>query len=217
MLVLVTADKARRLSLVRALLEHGIFTYVVSPDTALTVCEQKDTGGVILDCVGALSIGEALCRRLRNDYPPLPIAAIVANRACPDMPVNSLFRAGWTEEELTACVLDFCHRVCGWQQEPLSTFSLTLGNAPEETVYMGYRMPLSPREHEILRCLLYRSPEYTAADDLLTLCYPEGDQAQSNLTVQIRNINRRAQSIDPRRLIVNRRGLGYRLRHGIVD
>ena len=215
MLVLVTAHKSRHLELVHTLLGYGIFTYVTTPDAAQAVCRDKDTGGVVLDCVGMLTAGEALCRALRAEYPLLPIAAMVAADAVPNMEIHALLREG-DPARLTADLLDFCQRTCGWRTSVLSTFSLTVTNAPEETVYMGYRMPLSAREHTVLRCLFYRSPSYTTADDLLALCYPQGHQRAANLTVQICNINRRAARIDPRPLIVNHRGRGYRLRYGIV-
>jgi len=81
---------------------------------------------------------------------------------------------------------------------------------------MRYRMPLSPKEHEILRCLFYRWPRATTAEDLLALCYPEGGKAKENVAVQIGRINQRAKSIHPRPLIVFQRNTGYRLRNGIV-
>ena len=112
--------------------------------------------------------------------------------------------------------LDFCITDCNWRRKPLSTFALTVGDVPEATLYMGYRLPLSPKEHTILRCLFYRSPYETSADDLLSLCYPTEPVKRENLTVLIARINRKASLIDPNPLIVNRYGKGYRLRDGIL-
>ena len=80
---------------------------------------------------------------------------------------------------------------------------------------MGYPLPLSQTEHRILRCLFYRSPHLTSAIDLMSLCYPLGEQSISNLAVQIRRINERASKIDPRPLIVNVYGKGYVLREDL--
>ena len=50
----------------------------------------------------------------------------------------------------------------------------------------------------------------------MSLCYPCEYKSISNLAVQIHEINRHAMKIDPRPLIVNVYGKGYRLRDGIV-
>lgn len=216
MLVLVTSQKTRRAALVKSLNEHGVFVYISSFEQAEdTVC-QKDTGGVILDCVGKLSAGERLCARLRETYPQIPIAAIVSKEAIPCMEINRLLREA-DEKLLFDDALDFCIQNCGYRARRLSTYCLSVGNAPEETLYMGYRLPLSPKEHELLRFLFYRWPAYTAPEDLLELCYFDSLVSKQNLTVQIGRINQHAKDLGLQPLIVNRRGMGYRLRSGIVE
>ena len=216
MLLFVTDRKTVHASLIDALIGHGIFLHVATSDTAEHVCEARDTGGVLLDCVGSLRTGEQLCARLREKYPSMPIAAWVAERAIPNMPVNYLLRDS-DEASVLADVLEFCFCVCGFQETPLSTHTLEIGCDPASTHYMGYTLALSPREHRILRCLLYRYPRPTSPDELLSLCYPEGVQVSANLSVQISRINAAAAAIDPRPLVVflPREG-GYRLRDGIL-
>jgi len=215
MLVLVTAHKTRRVALVKSLNEHGVFVFVTSPEEACKRVHEKDTGGVILDTIGALNTCERLCAELREAYPQMPIGAIVSEHAIPKMEINRILREG-QETALAEDVLDFCKQNCNYCAERLSTYCLSVANAPEETLYMGYRMPLSPKEHMILRFLFYRAPAYTSSEDLLELCYPEGNVKKENPRVLIGRINRRAKQIDAHRLIVHRRGLGYRLRDGIV-
>jgi DNA-binding response OmpR family regulator len=215
MLVLVTTQKTRRVSLVKSLNEHGVFVFITSPEDACRMVEAKDTGGVLLDTHACLSACERICAALREHYPQMPIGAIVSKQAIPQMAVNRIIREddGTTTDEE---VLDFCIQNCGYHTKHLSTYCLSVANAPEETLYMGYRMPLSPKEHTILRCLFYRSPYETSADDLLSLCYPTEPVKRENLTVLIARINRKAALIDPNPLIVNRYGKGYRLRDGIL-
>ena len=145
----------------------------------------------------------------------MPIAAILSPLAVPDLAVNRLIRLG-TNSNLSAEVLDFCRRTCGWSDRALTTYALTVGTSPEENRYMGYPLKLSAREHEILRCLFYRAPYVTTKADLMELCYPEGTQRLDNVTVQIHAINQKAAAIDPRPLVVNVYGKGYRLRDGIL-
>ena len=216
MLVFVTPYKTRRADLVEHLNRNGVFVYVSSPESAHKIVLQKDTGGVLLDAVGNLGTCERLASDLRSEYPAMPIAAIVAKDAIPQMEINTLLR-DTDERSVLEQALDFCICHCGWRTKVLSTHCLTVDDIPEATLYMGYRLPLSPKEHEILRCLFYRLPYDTATDDLLSLCYPNQPAKRENLTTLIARINQKAKVIDSHPLIVNRYGKGYRLRDGILD
>ena len=215
MLILITQRTASFRRLAVRLSVNGVFTYVCPFETARFYCDRKDTGGVIVDCVDSLPVGEALCEVLRDTYPDLPIAALVPPNSIPNMPATRMI-TDCEREVLFEELLHFCTHTCGWSTVSLSTHALTVGNDPDGTRYMGYRLCLSPRQHIILRCLFYRSPTLTPIDDLMSLCYPEGVQSVSNLAVQINRINERAKKIDPRPLIVSCRNRGYRLRDGIL-
>ncbi len=215
MLLFVTDAAHSRKHIRPRLAEHGVYTFVCPYETAEFYCDKKDTGGVLLDCVGNLPRAESLCATLRRQYPNMPICAIVAPQSIPNLEVQRLIReCGDVFED----VLDFCIRDCGWRVRRLTTDVLTLEDDPTKTVYMGYRLSLTPREHTILRCLFYRSPRVTSADDLLSLCFSDakGGLSAANLPTHIASINRRAREIDPRPLIVNVYGKGYRLRDGVV-
>ena len=213
MLILVTESRALRAPLIQRLLKHGIYTFPCPFETAAFYCDAKDTGGVLLDCVGNLTRGEQLCALLREKYPEMPIGAILSPLAIPDLAVNRLIREN---DDIFDDVLDFCTRNCGWNTARLTAYPLTVEDDPTKTVYMGYPMPLTPREHTLLRCLFYRSPRVTSVDDLMSLCFSDAPLSAENVIKQISNINRRAAEIDPRPLIVNVYGKGYRLRDGIV-
>ena len=215
MLIFVTDRKSAHLDLIAELKTNGVYSFVCSYEAADVLCRIKDTGGVVLDCIANLPRAEALCAYLRAEYPELPIAAIVAPLAVPDMAINTLLRIRGNND-LAAEILDFCIRVCGWPTRRMTTYALTVGNTPAETYYMGYPLRLSAREHEVLRCLFYLAPRITTRDDLMELCYPEGSQKINNIVVQIHGINQKAAAIDPRPLIIHERDRGYRLRDGIL-
>ena len=213
MLLLVTEDRRRHRPLLSALLARGIFVYVSSYETAEFYCESKDVGGVVLDCIAALTHGEQLCKDLRDLYPAeLPIAALIAEGARPDMLADCLIRVNEGHERE---ILTFCHQNCGWSEKPLSLYHLTVGNNPTENRYMGRQLKLSQQAHTILRCICYRAPYVTSTDDLLSLCFPEQTKTADHLAMQIAKINHAAQEIDPRPLVINEYGKGYRLRDGI--
>lgn len=213
MLLLVSDAPSLRAQLVSRLSEHGIYTFQCPFETAEFFCDKKDTGGVLLDCKGALTRGEQLCARLHEKYPDMPICAILAPLAVPDLAVNRLIRE---TGDVFDDVLDFCIRTCGWKTARLTTHALTVGSNPESIFYMGYRLSLTPSEYTLLRCLFYRSPRVTSARDLLSLCFPGRRISVTNVTTHISNINKRAAELDPRPLIVNVHNQGYRLRDGIV-
>ena len=215
MLLVITDRRELGKELASILSNQGIFTFACPLETGEFYCDQKDTGGVLLDCVSDLKAGEKLCRALRNAYPPMPILAIVSKDAIPEMEADRILRED-ALKSLLPDILDFCERNCGWVREPLTTYFLTVGNTRQEVVYMGYPLLLSERGFEILRCLFYRYPELTSASDLMSLCYPEGTEQIGNLAVQIHHINQCAEKIDPRPLVVNLYGKGYKLRDGIL-
>ncbi len=216
MLILVTEQKKQHVATVETLIANGIFSFVCPYETAGILCDKKDTGGVVLDCLSNLPRAERLCAELRRLYPEMPIAAIVAPNAVPDLAVSRLIRVENARDALLD-VLDFCIRTCGWRTQTLSTFSLYVENDPAKTRYMGYPLLLTPREHRILRCLFYRAPLVTSKEDLMELCYPEGWQNLQNIVIQIGHINHKAAEIDDRPLIVNDYGKGYRLRAGVLQ
>jgi hypothetical protein len=117
---------------------------------------------------------------------------------------------------MVASVMTFCRDACGWETDGLLTAALDVGDDPIDTHYLGYGLPLSRHAHEVLRCLFYRSPCTTGAEDLMTLCLPDDLRCRDNLARQICTINSQAARIDPRPLVVSVNGSGYRLRDGIL-
>ena len=216
MILFVTERREYHLESLRRLIAQGIFLYPCRFSSAVKLCRKKDIGGVVIDCVGEMPRSEIVCARLRQTQPDeMPIAAIVTPKSIPCLAIDRLIRDDG--KDLFDDLLDFSKVNCGWSTEPLSTFRLRVGNRTEDTLYMGHPFPLPPRAHSILRCLFYRAPALTSTKDLLRLCYPEAVQNPNNLATQIRNINLLAKEIDPRPLIINEYGKGYRLRDGILN
>ena len=215
MLILITNRKELGHRLTRLLFDNGVYLYQCPTDTGLFFCHAKDTGGVLLDYTSDPRRGNGILEELQKCYPEMPIAVLCTRKKAPSAKVRRLI---YEEEcpDLESEALDFCFTECGWCRDPISTFYLTVSKSPANTVYMGYRLKLSPKETEILRFLFYRWPRTTPIDDICRLTAPLSPAKMSTVTVQIRNINLRAARIDSRPLIVNEYGKGYRLRDGIV-
>ncbi len=213
MLLLITDRRHAARAWGTVLLSHGIYHLRASLENAAYLAEQKDIGGVILDCVTDPKRAAALARLLHARYPDLPVCAIRSPREILDIPADRLLCEADTD--LPFGLLEFC-RTAGWAPLPMEVFDLYVEEEPSKTRYMGYSFPLSSREHTLLCCLFYRSPTPTSSDNLMSLCYPGERKSISNLAVTVRRINQRAQAIDPRPLIVNQYAKGYCLREGIV-
>ena len=77
------------------------------------------------------------------------------------------------------------------------------------TELLGYPLAVTPTQVRILRALLQTAPEAIAADRLSAECLHT--QGNGQVPVQIHAINRAAMEISGRKLILNRRGVGYYL------
>ena len=214
MLLIITNREGWASRLSPVLLKNGIYHLCVPLAYGTFACEREDTGAVIVDCVPSLSRGEHICADLRRRYPNLPIAIVASAKER----VNARADAVLRDENIdTLCenVLSLC-RANGWSSAPLSTFYLCL-TPPDCAEYMGLSLSLSPAEFRVLHCIFYRSPSHTSTEQLVALCANDGASSEESLAVLIHRINQKATKIDPRPLIVNEYGKGYRLRDGILD
>ena len=213
MLLIITDREGWASHLSPLLLENGIYHLCVPTSFGTFACEHEDTGAVILDCVPSLTRGEHICADLKRRYPNMPVAMVVAPKARPNAHADAVLRDG-NLDTLCENIVSLC-RANGWSATPLSTYYLRL-TPPNHAEYMGLTLPLSPAEFRILHCIFYHSPRPTLPEHLVALCVGDGASSEDSLTVLIYRINQKAALIDPRPLIVNEYGKGYRLRDGIL-
>ena len=214
MLLIITDREGWASRLSPFLLERGIYHLCVPHAYGAFTCEREDTGAVILDCVPSLSRGEHLCADLKKRYPELPIALVATPEAIVNAHADAVFR-NENFEMLCENILSFC-LASGWRSAPLSTFYLRLAH-PNKAEYMGQPLSLSPAEFRILHCIFYHSPRPTSTELLVALSALDGAKNEAALAVLIHRINQKAALLDPRPLIVNEYGKGYRLRDGIIE
>lgn len=214
MLLIMTDREGWASYLSPILLENGIYHLCVPLSFGTFTCEREDTGAVILDAVPSLSRTEHICADLKRRYPDMPVAIIAAPKACVNAHTDAVLRDG-DIDELCQSILSICHAASGWNSSPLSTYYLRL-TPPDRAEYMGLLLPLSPSEFRILHCIFYHSPKPTSTELLVALLANEVAKNEASLAVLIHRINQKAAKIDPRPLIVNEYGKGYRLRDGIL-
>lgn len=213
MLLIITDREGWASRLSPILLENGIYHLCVPMSFGTFSCEREDTGAVILDCVPSLSRGEHICADLKQRYPNMPIAIVASPKSIVNARADAILRDG-NLNTLCENILSLCH-ANGWTFAPLSTYYLRLA-PPDCAEYMGLSLSLSPAEFRILHCIFYHSPRPTSTELLVALSAGEGAKNETALAVLIHRINQKAAKIDPRPLIVNEYGKGYRLRDGIL-
>ena len=214
MLLIITDREGWAFHLSPILLENNIYHLCVPLSYGTFICEREDTGAVLLDCVPSLSRGERICQDLKHRYPDMPVAIVAAPEAVVNAQADAIFRSA-SIDSLGVSILSFC-RANGWADKLLSTYYLQMG-AQNRVGYMGLPLSLSPAEYRILHCIFYHSPRPTSTELLLALSANEGAKNEATLAILIHRINQKAARIDPRPLIVNEYGKGYRLREGIID
>ena len=214
MLLIITDREGWASHLSPVLLENGIYHLSVPLSYGTFICEREDTGAVILDCVSSLSQGEHICADLKHRYPALPVAIVASPEAVVNAHADAVLRDG-NMEELLYNILSLC-RANGWSSAPLSTYYLRMGKE-NRVDYMGFSMTLSPLEYRILHCIFYHSPRSTSTELLKALISQDGTTTADSLAVLIHRINQKTAKIDPRPLVINEYGKGYRLRDGIID
>ena len=214
MLLIITDREGWASHLSPVLLENGIYHLSVPLSYGTFICEREDTGAVILDCVPSLSRGEHICADLKKRYPNMPVAMVASPEARVNAHTDAVLRDG-NINTLCENIVSLC-RANGWSASPLSTYYLRL-TPPDRAEYMGLTLPLSPAEFRILHCIFYHSPQPTSTELLVALSALDGTKNEDALAVLIHRINQKAAKIDPRPLIINEYGKGYRLRDGIID
>lgn len=215
MLLFLTDRKQTGLSLTRRLAEHGMTVLQESPEIGEYLCRShRPISAVLIDGIPQASAAQKLCTQLRAQYEELPIALMLEEGVIADAAADRIIRRS-DPETVAKEILQFC-KDCGWHST-LSTYTLSVSDDPDQTYLLGYRLPLSPREHQIVRFLFLCAPEVVGQDELMSVCFPEGSQSAANLPVQIHHINRKARTISKLPLIENVYGKGYRLCSELVQ
>ena len=196
MFLLISDHQDSALQAIRELSDRGLFVCYAPFETALYLCREKDTGGVVVDCTHRRATGARLCSALRHRYRDLPIAALTKNEE--PAPKHAVpIPLGDTDRETVDRLLHFFDCECNYRAPALSTHYLTVHPQKRRASYMGYSLRLSPVEHRLLYYLLYRAPHTVSADELCAFCFGRSDLSLDAIRVCVCRINRRAQRLAP--------------------
>ena len=97
-----------------------------------------------------------------------------------------------------------------WQRSDF----LSLGDDEKSIILIGYRVSLTRHEYGIVK-LLCDSSEGVSAESIIENCFKNKDSTVGNVAVHVYNINKKAQPITGRRLVVGDRKQGYKIAENI--
>lgn len=215
MILFLTENATLGIQICEKLLGLGVIIRWAKPDAGVCLCRDKDTCGVILDGTDDPIFAESICSELLESYPDLPIALLIPACRLISANVTRIIRTPMDGASVIRELMQFLTDSCGWSPI-LSNYALTVGQKPEQTVYLGYPLPISPTGLMILRFLFFRAPATVSTSELLAVCYPRNTQLPANIKVQIGKINQSAIKHTGVPLIEYAHGKGYRLCGGIV-
>ena len=195
MFLLISENRDAALQVCSILSSRGFFVCCSPFETALFLCEEKDMGGVAVDCTAFPERAKRLCSALRRLHPGMPIAALIRERSDPTPHADLILQATLSSSDTTDALGEFFTKVCQYRPMPLSTHYLRVDPNERTVQYMGYPIRLSPREHRILYCLLYRAPQAVRAEELCAFC--GGGLTTEAIRVYVHRINRHASKIAP--------------------
>lgn len=195
MFLLISEDRDAALQAGAILSERGFFVCCSPFETALFLCKEKDTGGVAVDCTAFPERAKRLCAVLHRLHPDMPVAALIRERSDPTPHADLILQASLSSPTATDTLQEFFAKVCRYRPAPLSTHYLSVAPESRTVRYMGYPIRLSPREHRMLYCLLYRAPHTVSAEELCAFC--GGGLTPEAIRVYVHRINRRTARLAP--------------------
>ena len=89
---------------------------------------------------------------------------------------------------------------------------LNVGDTEKRTKLLGFMLKVTPTEHRILSFLCSRTGRFTSAEIILNCCFADSDRLTlSCVSTHISSVNRKAEPITNRRLIISEKDSGYML------
>ncbi len=215
MLLFLSKNCSLKDAVAKSLRDSGIPLLTADLKMGEALVDSHDVGGAIVNGSVDSAAADALCSRLLERYPDMPIALLLPNEYSANAPVARILRLPQPDGQSAAELLTFCTSLCGCPIR-ISTHALTL-ECDGSASYLGYSVRLTPSEASVLRYLLLQAPRAVSHADLLAVCLVRDPQKSASLPALISAMNRRFAAVSPEtRLIESVFGIGYRLRDGIV-
>jgi two-component system response regulator MprA len=203
-----------------ALAQEGFDVILATDDAeALEVVQDEEPDAVIVDVFEPDAHGAALCRRLRETSPRLPVLmlgepdAVVAHTGGLAAGADEYLAKPFVLIELLTRIRGLLRRKGRIGSEVLRFADLALDPTTREVVRGGERLELTLTEFTLLELFLSHPREVLPRALIFTRVWGFDFGSKSNsLNVRIGHLRRKLEAGDKSRLIHTVRGVGYVLR-----
>jgi len=203
-----------------ALAQEGFDVILATDDTeALEVVQDEEPDAVIVDVVAPNTDGAALCRRLREASPRLPVLmlgerdAVVGQTGGLAAGADEYLAKPFVLVELLTRIRGLLRRRGRTGSDVLRFADLVLDPTTREVVRGGERIDLTLTEFTLLELFLSHPREVLTRALIFTRVWGFDFGSKSNsLNVRIGHLRRKLEAGGKRRLIHTVRGVGYVLR-----
>lgn len=200
-----------------SLLERGLFFYCIGTNITTTnnLIIKYEPKLILIDAVTDRKRAIRICEILKNLFPHAILLPIIKTTPRDD----SLFKyvpAGTYEiqhnlpNETAEAVFDY---ICRVLPRPQNSFGhLYLGENRHQASLLKFPLKLTKSEYKIISLLCQNPNNSFDADMILNMCFLNSElKKKGNVYSHIFSINRKAIKIGNRRLIINKKGVGYSL------
>ena len=219
--LLVVNDEPRRgKALQGALALEGFDVFLATDDVAaLDVVEDKAPDAVIVDITPPDSRGAAVCRRLREARPRLPVLMLGGREPGTEQArmiaaeADDYLARPFVLVELLTRVRALLRRRVGPDTDVLRFADLALDPTTREVTRTGRRIELTQTEFSLLELFLTRPREVLPRSTIFSEVWGfDFGETSNSLNVYVAHLRRKLEAGGEPRLIHTVRGIGYVLR-----
>ena len=81
----------------------------------------------------------------------------------------------------------------------------------KRVIYLGYDMKLSKTEYIIFNCIYQSGEDFISPEQIINECYTDKKPNVSDIAAHICHINKKADDIGYRPIIISKYGVGYKI------
>ena len=218
--ILLVDDDPAVLSGLRRALALEDYEVLTSPngESALQLAQEQTPDLVVLDVMLPGLDGFTVCQRLQA-MGPIPVLMLTARDTVPDRVAgldsgaDDYLVKPFAIDELLARVRALIRRARPNDRGALSYADVRLNLLTREAYRGGNPLPLSAREFDLLEVFARHPRQVLTRDQLCQKVWGYGFEGESNfIDVAVKQLRRKLEADDRRRIVQTVRGYGYALR-----